>query len=49
MITLSNIDEFKEHYARAKKIHMDSFQFEGNFVLVSYAKYVIEVFNNATR
>jgi len=37
-----NIGEFKELYATAKQMRMDSFIFKGKFIPVSYAKYVIK-------
>ena len=46
MITTSNISNFKELYNLAKNNEMDSFIFEGQEVLTSYAKYVIEYFEN---
>jgi hypothetical protein len=41
-ITTENIARFKRAYNKALKTGKESFMFEGNEVLVSFAKYVIE-------
>jgi hypothetical protein len=45
MITIKNINNFKELYKSALNDNLESFIFEGQEVLTSYAKYVIEYFN----
>jgi hypothetical protein len=45
MITIKNINNFKELYNSALNDNLESFIFEGQEVLTSYAKYVIEYFN----
>ena len=46
MISLENIDKFKLLYNDAVSKGNEMFVFEGKDVLTSYAKYVIEHFNN---
>lgn len=46
MISLENIDKFKLLYNDAVRNGNEIFIFEGKDVLTSYAKYVIEHFNN---
>ena len=46
MINLENIDTFKLLYNDAVSKGKEIFVFEGRDVLTSYAKYVIEHFNN---
>lgn len=46
MINLENIDKFKLLYRDAVSKGDEMFVFEGRDVLTSYAKYVIEYFNN---
>jgi hypothetical protein len=46
MISLENIDNFKLLYNDAVIKGNEIFVFEGRDVLTSYAKYVIEYFNN---
>ena len=46
MISLENIDKFKLLYNDAVSKDVEVFVFEGIDVLTSYAKYVIEHFNN---
>jgi hypothetical protein len=46
MISLENIDKFKLLYNDAVSKGNEIFIFEGKDVLTSYAKYVIEHFNN---
>ena len=46
MISLENIDKFKILYNDAVSKGNEMFVFEGKDVLTSYAKYVIEHFNN---
>ena len=46
MISLENIDKFKLLYKDAVSKGNEIFIFEGKDVLTSYAKYVIEHFNN---
>ena len=46
MISLENIDKFKILYNDAVSKGNEMFVFEGRDVLTSYAKYVIEYFNN---
>tara|TARA_R100001460_G_scaffold62437_5_gene102555 strand:- start:2493 stop:2657 length:165 start_codon:yes stop_codon:yes gene_type:complete len=46
MISLENIDKFKLQYKDAVIKGKEMFVFEGRDVLTSYAKYVIEYFNN---
>lgn len=46
MISLENIDKFKLLYNDAVSKNKEMFVFEGRDVLTSYAKYVIEYFNN---
>ena len=46
MISLENIDKFKLLYNDAVSNGNEIFIFEGKDVLTSYAKYVIEHFNN---
>ncbi|NIQ14782.1 MAG: hypothetical protein GTO02_10400 [Candidatus Dadabacteria bacterium] len=45
MITVNNIEQFKEMYNSAVNEGKELFIFEGSEVLTSYAKYVIEYFN----
>ena len=46
MINLESIGNFKTLYREAVSKGDEMFTFEGNDVLTSYAKYVIEYFNN---
>ena len=46
MINLENIDKFKLLYRDAVSKGDEMFVFEGRDVLTSYAKYVIDYFNN---
>ena len=46
MINLQNIDKFKLLYNDSVNKGKEIFVFEGREVLTSYAKYVIEYFNN---
>jgi hypothetical protein len=46
MVNLENIEEFKILYNDAVSKGNEMFVFEGKDVLTSYAKYVIEHFNN---
>lgn len=46
MVSLENIDKFKILYNDAVSKGSEMFVFEGRDVLTSYAKYVIEYFNN---
>jgi len=46
MITVNNINQFKEMYNSAVSEGIDIFIFEGSEVLTSYAKYVIEYFDS---
>lgn len=46
MITLENIERFKQEYRLAQNQKKEVFVFEGSEVLVSYAKYVIEYFDS---
>lgn len=46
MISLENIDKFKLLYNDAVSKGKEMFVFEGRDVLTSYAKYVVEHFNN---
>lgn len=46
MVSLENIDKFKLLYNDAVSKGYEIFEFEGKDVLTSYAKYVIEHFNN---
>ena len=46
MSNLENIDKFKLLYRDAVSKGDEMFVFEGRDVLTSYAKYVIEYFNN---
>ena len=46
MISLENIDKFKLLYNDSVDKGKEIFVFEGREVLTSYAKYVIEYFNN---
>ena len=46
MISLENIDKFKLLYNDAVSKDNEVFVFEGIDVLTSYAKYIIEHFNN---
>ena len=41
-ITLEDMGKFKELYATAKQMRMDSFIFKGKFIPLSYAKYVLK-------
>jgi hypothetical protein len=45
-ISKDEMKRFKQLYNKAVKKGETSFQFKGSEVLVAYAKYVIEYFNN---
>ena len=49
MITVNNINQFKEMYDSAVSEGIDIFIFEGSEVLTSYAKYVIEYFDTVLK
>jgi len=49
MITVNNINQFKEMYNSAVSEGIDIFIFEGSEVLTSYAKYVIQYFESKMR
>lgn len=49
MITVNNINQFKEMYNSAVSEGIDIFIFEGSEVLTSYAKYVIEYFDTVLK
>jgi hypothetical protein len=42
-LTLEDLPKFKKAYEKAKLEGKDRFTYKGNVLLVSYAKYVIEV------
>ena len=46
MITLGNIERFRESYVNAINEGKEVFIFEGSEVLTDYAKYVIEYFDS---
>lgn len=49
MITVHNISKFKESYNLALVQKKEIFIFEGSEVLTSFAKYVIEYFDNLSK
>ncbi len=48
-ITEQNIESFKEAYEKAVKNNEAYFEFEKQLVLVKYAKYVIEYFEQTNK
>jgi hypothetical protein len=45
-VTLSELPEFKEAYEKAQEDQEISFEWKGERMLVHFAKYVIEYFEN---
>ena len=49
MMTQSDMAEFKKLYQEAVKKNKDTFMFQERVVLTSYAKYVLEYLEGATK